>query len=158
MYFWTSSSKYAARNTTVRCRCKIKPQHYGKGQCYFPLKLENMYCVVILLCSQCSQHSHHCHKVCGRRAECFQHGCGLGVEQRHPVGHLVVHFALNVQLWEQTNNTDEKRCQCRRVQLFFHQRSSIPHIFIVQSCSHLSHFIYCRTPNAFGLFLLFDVR
>lgn len=44
------------------------------------------------------KHSHLCHKVCGCVAECFQHGCGFCVEQRHPVGHLVVDFILNVQL------------------------------------------------------------
>lgn len=45
--------------------------------------------------------SYLCHKACGCIAECFQHGRGLRVEQRHPVGHLVVDFILYVQLWVQ---------------------------------------------------------
>lgn len=59
------------------------------------LGLENNYCVV---CPSGGQRSHLCHKVCGCVAECFKHGRGFGVEQRHPVGHLIVDFVLNVQL------------------------------------------------------------
>lgn len=49
------------------------------------------------------RHLHH--KVCGCFAERFHHGHGLRVEQRHPVGHLVVDFVLNFQLTVQ--KTDE---------------------------------------------------
>lgn len=41
------------------------------------------------------------HKVGGGFAECLHHGHGLSVEQRHPVGHLVVDLVLNLQLREQ---------------------------------------------------------
>lgn len=56
--------------------------------------------------------THLCHKVCGCVAERFEHWRGLGVEQRHPVGHLVVHFILYVQLWERTQT--QMQCWCRR--------------------------------------------
>lgn len=45
---------------------------------------------------QQTRHLHH--KVCGCFAERFHHGHGFCVEQRHPVGHLVVDFVLNFQL------------------------------------------------------------
>lgn len=54
------------------------------------------YCVTVT--DDNGWYPHLCHKVCGCVAECFQHGCGLSVEQRHPVGHLIVDFILNVQL------------------------------------------------------------
>lgn len=59
-------------------------------------------------CNNNSQrHTHLCHKVCGCVAQSFKHGRGLGVEQRHPIGHLVVDLTLDVQLSTATNNTDE---------------------------------------------------
>lgn len=42
--------------------------------------------------------SHLRHKVRSCIAEGFQHWRGLGVEQRHPISHLVVDFILYVQL------------------------------------------------------------
>lgn len=38
------------------------------------------------------------HKVCRSGAQRLQHGRGLSVEQRHPVGHLVVDFIFYVQI------------------------------------------------------------
>ena len=72
---------------------------------HIPLSLMSLYCKIVLYINSeeenvihVQSHSHLCHKVCGCVAECFQHGRGLGVEQGHPVGHLVVDLALNVQL------------------------------------------------------------
>lgn len=42
--------------------------------------------------------AHLCHKVGGGVAERLQHRRGLGVEERHPVGHFVVHLVLDFQL------------------------------------------------------------
>lgn len=72
--------------------------------------------VIFSVVTAVTQCSHLCHKVCGCVAERFQHGCGLGVEQRHPVGHLVVYFTLNIQLSVQKHTSRMKwRCQRRGV-------------------------------------------
>ncbi len=70
--------------------------------------------------------SHLCHKVCGCIAQCLQHGCGFRVEQRHPVGHLVVDFILNVQLkGAETNNTDKQEVS----------KQHFPHIYCTEEAS-----------------------
>ncbi len=34
------------------------------------------------------------HKFSRGIAQSFQHGCGFGIEERHPIGHFIIHFVL----------------------------------------------------------------